>query len=84
MKVILKHGNMNYLGNRYGAGDALDITEHFFNTHQTRFVKAVKKQVPIKVITNDEPTEKKSEKKKDSKKASPASKQASTTKKAAE
>ncbi len=74
MKVILKHGTCNYEGNRYSAGDSLDITEHFYNSHLNKFDKAVAKKAPAQVIHNDEQTKKKSEKTQDT--AKPKSKPA--------
>jgi hypothetical protein len=59
MLVILKHGTCNYQGKRFEANDELDISERFYDQHQSRFdVVETKKE-----ITNVEPAPKTKRKK---------------------
>ena len=65
MKVIIKHGTVNYDNKRYFKGDILEVSEHFYNCHISRFEKASTEPTnKQKVVTNDEPTKTKAKEKK--------------------
>ena len=64
MKVIIKHGVVNYEGKRYFAGDEVNVSEHFYNCHISRFSKVASDPTKQqKVVTNDEPKKTETEEK---------------------